>query len=149
MVHHTFAAAGTFTVVLTAVDFVGHQGTTSQQIVVTSPNTPPSCTLKVAPSSGPAPLAVTANGSCTDPENNIVSIVITWGDGSSTIGTSGTHTFSSPGSFTVRLTAIDSAGSTGFASQTIAVGNPNVPPTCALSVAPGSGPPPLTVSGRW
>ena len=148
MVHHTFAAAGTFTVVLTAVDFVGHQGTTSQQIVVTSPNTPPSCTLKVAPSSGPAPFAVTANGSCTDPENNIVSIVITWGDGSSTIGTSGTHTFSSPGSFTVRLTAIDSAGSTGFASQTIAVGNPNVPPTCALSVAPGSGPMPLTVSAN-
>jgi PKD repeat protein len=143
---HTFAAAGTFTVVLTAIDSVGNQGTSSQQIVVTPPNAPPSCTLKVAPSSGPAPLVVTANGTCTDPENDIVSAVITWGDGSSTIGTSGTHTFSSPGSSTVTLTATDSAGNTGSASQTVTVGNPNVPPTCALSVAPGSGPMPLTVS---
>src|ERR1700682_1220335 len=86
-VGHTFAAASTFTVVLTAIDIVGNQGISSQQIIVTPPNAPPSCTLKVAPSSGPAPLAVTANGTCTDPENDIVSTVITWGDGSSTIGT--------------------------------------------------------------
>lgn len=147
-VGHTFAATGTFTVVLTAIDMVSNQGISSQQIVVSPPNAPPSCTLKVTPTGGPAPLAVTANGTCTDPENDIISTVIAWGDGSSTMRTSGTHTFSSPGSFTITLTATDSAGNTGFASQTVAVGNPNVPPTCALSVAPGSGPMPLTVSAN-
>jgi len=145
-VGHTFSAAGTFNVVLTATDSFGNQGTSSQQIVVTPPNAPPSCTLQVAPSSGPAPLAVTATGSCTDPENDIISEVITWGDGTSTVGTSGTHTFINPGSFTVTLTATDSAGNTGSASQTVTVGSPNVPPSCTLQVAPNSGPAPLAVT---
>ena len=46
-VGHTFAAAGTFTVVLTAIDKAGNQGTSSQQIVVLPLNAPPSCTLNV------------------------------------------------------------------------------------------------------
>src|SRR5437660_2158617 len=145
-VGHTFSAAGTFNVVLTATDSFGNQGTSSQQIVVTPPNAPPSCTLQVAPSSGPAPLAVTATGSCTDPENDIINEVITWGDGTSTVWTSGTHTFINPGSFTVTLTATDSAGNTGSASQTGTVGSPNVPPSCTLQVAPNSGPAPLAVT---
>ena len=147
-VGHTFSAAGTFNVVLTATDSFGNQGTSSQQIVVTPPNAPPSCTLQVAPSSGPAPLAVTATGSCTDPENDIVSEVITWGDGTSTNGTSGAHTFTNAGSFTVTLKATDSGGLTGSASQTVTVSNPNVPPTCALTVAPASGPVPLNVTAN-
>src|SRR6185437_16602850 len=44
-VGHTIAAAGTFTVVLTAIDTVNNQGISSQQIVVSPPNAPPSCTL--------------------------------------------------------------------------------------------------------
>jgi PKD repeat protein len=147
MVHHTLAAAGTFTVVLTAVDLTGHQATSSQQIVVSSPNTPPSCTLKVGPSSGPAPLVVTANGSCTDPENDIVSTVIEWGDGASTQGMSGTHTYPSKGTFQVVLASTDSAGGTGSASQTVVVGPAtNAAPSCSMQLSSTSGKAPLAVT---
>src|ERR1043165_2492235 len=42
-VDHTFAGIGTFTIVLTAIDKAGNQGTSSQQIVVLPPTVPPSC----------------------------------------------------------------------------------------------------------
>ena len=146
-VNHTFAAAGTFTVVLTAIDKAGNQGTSSQQIVVLLPNAPPSCTLNVAPTGGPAPLAVTANGTCSDPQNDIVSTVINWGDGASTQGTSGTHTYSNTGTFQVVLTATDSTGGTGSASQTVVVGPAiNVPPMCSMQLSSTSGKAPLTVT---
>jgi PKD repeat protein len=146
-VDHAFAAAGTFTVVLTAIDKAGNQGTSSQQIVVLPPNAPPSCTLNVAPTGGPAPLAVTANGACSDPENDIVSTVINWGDGASTQGTSGTHTYPNTGTFHVVLTATDSAGGIGSASQTVVVGPAtSAPPMCSMQLSSTSGKAPLTVT---
>lgn len=59
----------------------------SQTVVVT--HTAPSCTLSVLPASGPVPLKVNASATCSDPQNALVSTVVTWGDGTSTNGSSG------------------------------------------------------------
>ena len=139
---HTYAA-GSYPVTVTATDLQPNTTSISQPLTVT-PNQPPTCTLTVAPASGTAPLPVTATGSCIDPENDITSEVIDWGDGTTTNGTSGTHTFKARGQYKVTLTATDSATLTGSASQTVTVGK-NLTPTCTLTVAPNSGPVPLTV----
>jgi PKD repeat protein len=141
---HTYAAAGNFTVTVTAVDFLGNQASASQGVVVT-PNLPPTCTLSVSPATGAAPLTVTATGSCTDPENDITTTVLDWGDGTTTTTTSGTHTYQTDGKFNVQLTATDVVGNTGTASQTVDV-KKNRPPKCTLNVVPSSGPTPLTVN---
>ena len=146
-VPHTFAAAGTFIIILSAIDISGKQGTASQQIVVASPNMPPTCALSVAPGSGPMPLTVSANGQCSDRENDIVSIVINWGDGASTQETSGTHIYLTAGTFNVVLTATDSVGGTGSASQTVIVGPAtNASPTCSMQLSSTSGKAPLMVT---
>lgn len=142
---HTYTTAGTFNVVLSATDSNNAQGSSLPQQVVVSANQPPTCTLSVTPTSGTAPLNVSASGSCTDPENDITSEVITWGDNTSTNGTSGTHTYNTTNNYVVTLTATDSAGNKGSAVQTVKV-TANQPPTCTLSVSPQSGPAPLPVT---
>src|SRR5581483_9316229 len=147
-VQYTYTTTGTFTVTVTAVDANGMIGSASAQVTV-SANAPPTCTLSVSPSSGTAPLTVTATGNCTDPDNDIVSTMLNWGDGSTSQGTSGTHTYGSPGTFTVTVTAVDSVGNQGSATQIVTVTTAkNVPPTCVLSVAPTSGSVPLTVTAN-
>ena len=141
---HTYSAAGSYTATVTASDLLANTSSTTQPVTVTA-NQPPTCSLTVSPTSGAAPLTVTATGSCTDPENDISSEVLDWGDHNTTSGASGTHTYTTRGQFKVTLTATDAGGLTGSASQTVTVSKNQVP-TCTLSVTPNSGPAPLTVS---
>jgi len=141
---HTYQNSGKFNVQLTATDSVGNTGTASQMVDVKK-NHPPSCTLSVVPTSGPTPLSVTATGNCTDQDNNIVSTVLDWGDGTTTAAASGPHTYTAVGTFTVTLTATDAGGLTGTATQAVTVSK-NLPPTCTLSVTPTTGVAPLPVT---
>jgi parallel beta helix pectate lyase-like protein/PKD domain-containing protein len=84
-------------------------------------NQPPSCTLSISPSAGQEPLQVIANASCTDPQNALTSVVITWGDGSFTQASSGAHTYESSGSFTLSVTAVDAANLSDSVSQIVTV----------------------------
>ena len=115
---HTYAKAGTFTVTLTGTDSVGQKGTATQ-IVTVSLNTAPTCTLTVAPTNGQIPLLITATGACTDAEQNIQTVVLDFGDGTSVNASTGSHTYAQPGTFTVKLTATDTLGLSGSASQTV------------------------------
>jgi PKD repeat protein len=108
----------------------------SQTVVVTP--TAPSCTLSVSPTSGPVPLQVTASASCTDPQNNLTRTVITWGDGSSINGTSGSHTYTNAGSFAVKVAATDSSNLTGSATQTVNATSFQPPPTVTVTISPAS-----------
>src|SRR6185437_1778794 len=121
---HTYANPGTFTVTITGTDKAGLKGSASQTVTVTVPipvNTPPTCTLMVSPLNGPAPLQITATGSCTDAENNISTTTLSFGDGVTQSAASGSHTYSAPGTFTVTLTAVDAGGLSGSAMQTVTV----------------------------
>jgi len=120
---HIYATAGTFTVTVIATDTANNSSVpASQQVVVAAAtNTAPGCTLVVAPVAGNAPLTVSGAAVCTDPQNNISSIVIQWGDKTSLNGSSGSHTYNSTGIFTVSVIATDTGGLTGTASQDVTV----------------------------
>ncbi|HWY67012.1 MAG TPA: PKD domain-containing protein [Terriglobales bacterium] len=142
---HTYSAAGTFTVTVTAIDNLQLTGTGTQVVTVT-PNLPPTCALSVVPNSGPAPLSVTVTGNCTAGTSPIASSTTDFGDGTAAqSGTSGTHTYNSPGTFTVTVTATDTNGLSGSKTQTVTVG-PAQPPACTLSVVPSTGAAPLNVT---
>lgn len=153
---HTYNNAGEFTVSVTGFDATGGESEDHEDVTVNSPPPPnraPTCSLDVNPNSGQAPLDVFANANCQDPDNNIASVQITWGDGTSTPGNSpnlaAPHTYPQPGTFTVTATATDAGGLNGSDSETVTVTAAppsNQPPSCTLSVAPTSGQVPLTVA---
>ena len=146
-VQHTYGSAGKYKLTVTATDSGGLTGSATQTVNVSTNNQPPTCTLRVSPDQGQAPLMVTATGNCADQENDIVSEVLNWGDGTTTAGASETHTYSTAGTFTVKLTATDSGGLKGSASKSVKVAaSKNAPPTCALAVAPAGGQAALAVT---
>lgn len=148
---HTYTGAGNFTVTLTATDSANNTVSVSKAVKVTADSTP-ACTLTLIPTTGQAPLTVTANASCTDPQNDIASEQLRWGDGATTTVLPGnpayTHTYNGAGTFTVTLTATDSAGNVGSAAQTVTVtGSPSgSTPSCTVAATPTSGSAPLSVS---
>jgi PKD repeat protein len=143
---HTYTVAGTYTVTVTADDAVENSGSASQRVVVTPPvNQPPTCTLNVAPTTGVAPLMVTAAGSCTDPEGKLVSTSLDWGDGTTQTSPSGTHTYTAAGTYNVTVMGTDDRNQSGSASRTVTV-TANQPPACTLTISPSTGDAPVTVT---
>lgn len=109
-------------------------------------NQDPVAKLSTTPSSGIAPVTVTATTAGSyDPDGSVVSTSINWGDGSSTASASGTHTYSTPGTYTVVASVTDSLGATSTASSSITVAA-NQPPVVKLAVTPASGTTPVTVT---
>ncbi len=141
---HSYAAGGTYTVRVTVTDTVGATSTASRSVTAV---TPPSAALTVAPSSGTAPLFVTADASGSAPGTNpIASYTFAFGDGT-TVGpqaaAQATHTYGSGGSYTVTVTVTDSVGMTATATRSVTA---VTPPSAALTVTPPSGPVPLAVA---
>jgi parallel beta-helix repeat protein len=99
---------------------------------------PPSASLVVTPSSGAAPLQVTADASgSTDADATpIDSYSFSFGDGSNVVGpqpgATATHTYTIPGTYTVTVTVTDTAGQPATATSQVTaqdvnqnlVGNP-------------------------
>ncbi len=119
---HTFAAAGSYTVVLTVRDGDNQTGTASVTIVV---GDGPVADFTFSPSAPTIDEEVTFDaGASFDPGGSIVEYRWDWGDGTSpTIGASrkATHTFTAAGSYTVVLTVRDGDDQTDTASVTITV----------------------------
>ena len=80
--------------------------------------TPPTPVLRVTPTSGPAPLAVLADGSAsTGGTYGLAKYTYTFGDGTLAVSgphlTSASHTYTAAGTYTVTLTVVDTHGGTG------------------------------------
>ncbi|MEA2551071.1 MAG: trimeric autotransporter adhesin, partial [Actinomycetota bacterium] len=108
---------GSFTVTVTVKDTGGLASTATNSVTV-SPDAAPVARLSVTKSSTVA-LQVTADGSAsTDTDATpIGSYRFDFGDGTSVVTTSpptakATHTYTSAGTFTVKLTVLDTAGNT-------------------------------------
>ncbi len=91
----------------------------------------PVAALQVSPTSGSAPLAVTADASAsTDTDATpIATYAFNWGDGVVTAAQAGaraTHTYSGNGTYTVKVTVTDTGGlsSTATAAVTVSTGVP-------------------------
>ncbi len=145
---HTYASPGSYTAVLTAQDSQGNSGKAAQAVNASKHKSrPPDCQFSVTPTAGNAPLQVSGQGSCSAPDGNLASTSIAWGDGATSAGDSGTHTYQQAGTFIATLTGTDTTGAQGSASQKITVAGPaNRPPTCSLSLSNSAGTAPVAVS---
>ena len=123
---HTYTAPGSYIVKVTATDGNGLTSQANQAVTVNPQATGPTARLSVTPSSGTAPLAVTADASAsTAGSSPISSYSFTFGDGSAQVGpqsgaTAG-HTYTTAGTYTVTVTATDGNGLTSQATQTVTV----------------------------
>ena len=126
---HTYAAGGTFTVSLTVTDNSGGTGSTSQNITVTPPNTPPTAAFTRSCTG----LACSFTSTSTDPDGSVVAWSWSFGDGVTATVANPSHTYAAGGTYTVSLTVTDNSGAPGSTSQSITVTPPNQPPTAAFT----------------
>jgi PKD repeat protein len=122
---HTYANTGTYTVTVSVTDTAGLSSTTTATVLVSS-DQPPVAKLNVTPSSGAAPLAVTADASTsTDTDSTPISTYkFDFGDGTVVgpqAGATASHSYSSAGTFTVTVTVTDTAGMSSTATATVNV----------------------------
>lgn len=129
---HTYSIPGVYTVTLTVTD--GDMTSTTVSTTATIGNNAP-----VADAGGPysihwgKPLTLNASGS-SDPDGHALSYGWDFGDGSTGTGVTPTHTYASPGSYTVTLTVADyydSSTTTGIVTvtNTAPIANPGGPYT--------------------
>ena len=134
-VTHIYSTAGTYAAILTTKDGGSPQQTaTSQQsLTVTNPPTPLAAGFSYSPSSPRLGQSVTFT---TSASGGTSPYLFNWnfGDGSTGVGSTATHAYSSSGSYTVVLTAKDSGTpqQTATSQQTITV-SPTPPPPLASS----------------
>ena len=142
---HTFAAGAANPVHLQIgpggdLFYPDFDGGTIRRVTFTSANQPPNAAFTASPTTGPAPLTVSFNGTgSSDPEGQPLSY--TWdlnGDGTFGDATSATasHTYSIAGTYTATLRVTDNQGASDTDSVTITVGN--TPPTATID-APAAG----------
>jgi len=106
----------------------------------------PAVMLAVTPTSGIAPVTVTAStAGSTCSGGTIASTQIDFGDGTVVAAASASHAYNSAGMYTVTAIATGSNGLTGTAQQTVTVAA-NKPPVVALSVSLPSGTAPLSMT---
>ncbi len=135
----------TYYFAVTAYDTEGNESGYSNEVSARN-NLPPQASASSSPGSGHAPLTVSFQGNGTDQDGTIVSYSWDFGDGASSNLQNPSHTFTTAGTFTARLTISDNDGATASATVQINVLPPNLPPTLSISAAPLSGQAPLNVS---
>ncbi len=144
---HTYTSAGRYTVTATATDSARLSATTTATVTVAAANQSPVAKLSVTPTSGTAPLTVSAStAGSSDPDGTIASTKIDFGDGTVLNAASGSHTYNTAGTYTVKATVTDNGGLSSAATVTVTVAAANQPPVAKLTVTPTSGTAPLTVN---
>src|SRR2546427_219833 len=146
---HTFSSAGNKTVVVQADDSGGLTASASHVVHVTSPppppNAPPTVDFSWTPTSGDTSTIFTFTAQASDDHDPPNTIQVRWdwtgdGKGDTTWPTTktATHTFSSPGTYTVVVQAKDSGGLTATQSHAIIVTAPPPPGDFSISASPAS-----------
>ncbi len=141
---HNYTTPGTYTVVLTATNSAGSDDETkTDYITVTTAVVTPVAEFSANTTSGVAPLSVVFTDEST---NTPTSWSWTFGDGGTSTDEDPTHNYTTPGTYTVVLTATNSAGSddetkTDYITVTTVTG-----PTANFSGSPVNGDVPLVVS---
>jgi glucose/arabinose dehydrogenase/PKD repeat protein len=116
--------------------YVDFDGGTIRRITYTAANQPPTAVAMANPTTGPAPLTVSFDGTgSTDPDPG-ETLTYAWdldGDGAydDSTATQPTYTYTANGSYNASLRVTDSHGATDTDSVTITVGNS--PPTATIN----------------
>ncbi len=103
---HTYATAGTYTVTLTATTSNNCSATYQQDVVISDH---PTTSFTFVDGCKGEPNVFTSTSTIT-PGNTIDSYIWDYGDGGTSIGATGTHTYQEPGVFDVKLTTISDKG---------------------------------------
>jgi PKD repeat protein len=141
---HTYTKTGTYTVTVTLKNQDGLSATASG-VVTVGAVVATSAVLNVTPASGTAALVTSINSSAS--QGNIATRTINFGDGSATsTATTASHTYTTPGTYTVQLTVTDQSGTVKTANSVVTVTAPVVQPSAVLTVTPTSGTHPLVVT---
>ena len=128
--NHVYSAVGTFTATVTVRNSSGLSSSTTAPVNVTSPPSvqPPSASLTVTPSSGQAPLAVTADATASsDPQGQTLTYAFDFGDGTTVPASAtatATHTYPTAGSYTVTVTVTNTSGLNSTAARTATITSP-------------------------
>ena len=94
-------------------------------LTVAAVNDPPIARVTATPATGPAPLAVTFDGTASgDGDGSVVGYDWELGDGTIGTGAVVSHAYAVPGRYTATLTVTDDDGGTGTASATVVVTPP-------------------------
>ena len=137
--NHTYAAAGTYTAVLTVTDNDGATATAPVAITVNA-NQAPTAVAGSDLTSGQAPLAVQFSSAGSGDPDGTFTRSWDFGDGSATSSAANpTHTYTAQGTYTVTLTVTDDNGVTATSTLTMEIGAPNQEPVAAATVDPSSG----------
>jgi len=133
----------------TFADSVPAQSITLYVVAGGTPNTPPTAVVGANPTSGTVPFAVSFSGAgSSDPDGSIASYAWTFGDGGTASGVSASHTYTTAGSYSAKLTVTDNRGGTGSATVPITA-NADTSMINAPSGLSGSASKPGTMSLRW
>jgi len=118
-------AAGTYVLYVKAVGRASIVNHMSPAVAFNPGDQPPVALLSLSPSSGAAPLTVSASSAnSSDPDGSVNSVKIDFGDGKVVSGGAGfgaSHTYQARGSYTVTLTVFDNAGVFSTTQQTVTV----------------------------
>jgi sugar lactone lactonase YvrE len=146
---HTYSAAGSYTVAVTATNTSGLTGSATQQV---TPNQLPVCTLGIIQGTA-ATYAVSVPANCVDPQSLALRTTINWGDGTIALATNNsvnTHTYTASGTYVVTLTGTDTSGLTGVSAPQPVNVLAQAAPIAPGASAPVNGigpPPPAAVIG--
>lgn len=116
-----------------------------------SSNRPPVAVMAApSPASGSVTTSFSFDGSgSSDPDNDaIVSYAWNFGDGTTGAGPTASHTYASPGCYTLTLTVTDAGGkSSAPVSRNVSVSSaPNAAPSASFTFSPSSGTAPLAAT---
>jgi PKD repeat protein len=119
---HTYTIPGKYVATLTVADNQGVKSTDTVSFEASAPNIRPIAKFIVTPPGGKAPLdVVLTSDESYDPDGEIGNRHWTFSDGGDYWGETAFHTFTRPGTFTVRLTVFDNDGATGTSSRAVVV----------------------------
>lgn len=142
---HTYAATGTYSVVLTVTDSDGATGTVTNSVVITPPNVAPVSRF----TSTVQYLAASFDGTTsTDSDGTVATYAWDYGDGTTGNGSTSTHTYATVGTFTVTLTVTDNSGATNASTaQVTTTATPQAADAFGRTVTNGWGS--ADVGGAW
>ena len=143
---HKYSAAGTYPVTLTVTDSKGSQSApVTKNVTVTHAD--PKASFQMTTTN--MDVTTDASGSSAS-DGATLSYVWNWGDGTSNgTGVNASHTYTQPGTYTVRLTVTDSLGATDTVTKQASVASGNLLASDAFGRSVGTGWGSADVGGDW